>query len=375
MKLDKFLDKIFKPLDLLSTFITNNNLSENQLCYYHSLAPHEKAYVAHCSGGIEKIKIWVNSFSDSILSKKLNEVIDNMVHTKENILKEVEFTFEKASIRIKYDPKEAVFIDILELTHDKPDSIIEMLLNISKRFGKQLRLLNFKGSKPLMKRLKKEMKREKHDFIQYKNHNKIPVKKTLSFESQCEPSKLSDIVDGEVHVDKSLTNKIDMYVKEGCPYCKGAKEYFESKNLGKYLTLHEQNELLQNKQHLEIATTLKHTTWPLIFIDDVFIGGFDNLKSMYYDSVFPIENLFGSDYPALPPEKFKDKFIEKNGIKYQSEEHNDGYKWVEVENESTFDFESHLFEKDFQKSEMKSYNFNVHIDKTSLIQKSQLFNF
>lgn len=69
---------------------------------------------------------------------------------------------------------------------------------------------------------------------------------------------------------------IVVYAKSGCIYCIKAKELLEMKQL-KY----KQIELSNNKDlHLKLANQTGQTTVPYIFIDNDFIGGFQDLQNL-----------------------------------------------------------------------------------------------
>ena len=69
--------------------------------------------------------------------------------------------------------------------------------------------------------------------------------------------------------------KIKIYTTDYCPYCKAAKNLLEDKGLS-YEEILIQS--LDEKETL-IAKTGQPTV-PQIFIDDEFIGGFDELKNL-----------------------------------------------------------------------------------------------
>lgn len=71
----------------------------------------------------------------------------------------------------------------------------------------------------------------------------------------------------------SPTDKVEIYIKNPCPYCVAAKNYFKAHNIpyteydltGKY------------DEMTELKTKTGHMTFPQIFINDEFIGGYDDL--------------------------------------------------------------------------------------------------
>lgn len=69
---------------------------------------------------------------------------------------------------------------------------------------------------------------------------------------------------------------IVMYSKIGCIYCAKAKELLEKKKLNyKYIELSNNKDL-----HLKLANQTGQTTVPYIFIDNNFIGGFQDLQNL-----------------------------------------------------------------------------------------------
>ncbi|MEM6339245.1 MAG: glutaredoxin domain-containing protein [Pseudomonadota bacterium] len=69
---------------------------------------------------------------------------------------------------------------------------------------------------------------------------------------------------------------IVIYAKTGCIYCMRAKELLKMKQL-KY----KQIELSNNKDlHLKLANQTGQTTVPYVFINNDFIGGFQELQNL-----------------------------------------------------------------------------------------------
>ena len=73
-------------------------------------------------------------------------------------------------------------------------------------------------------------------------------------------------------------SKYIIYSKEGCPYCKDAKELLKSKNiLFKEIKITDSN--IQNIYKKIDSKTKNYRYFPIIFKNDIFIGGFSELKS------------------------------------------------------------------------------------------------
>ena len=77
--------------------------------------------------------------------------------------------------------------------------------------------------------------------------------------------------------------KIEIYTGNKCGFCDRAKDLFRSKNL-----FFEEYNINLNPNYLkemQIKTNGKKTI-PQIFINDRYIGGFDNLKKLIDDNEF-----------------------------------------------------------------------------------------
>lgn len=72
--------------------------------------------------------------------------------------------------------------------------------------------------------------------------------------------------------------KIIVYTMDGCGYCDAAKSLLKAQNLD----FIEENISNNEDKKLELIKKTKQRTLPQIFIDDVFVGGYTELKS-YFD--------------------------------------------------------------------------------------------
>ncbi|MCA9486358.1 glutaredoxin [Candidatus Woesearchaeota archaeon] len=66
---------------------------------------------------------------------------------------------------------------------------------------------------------------------------------------------------------------IQIYTIKGCPYCEAAKEFFDREGLS-------YEEIPSDKNKEEIKQKTGHPTFPQIFIEDDFIGGYDDLMHL-----------------------------------------------------------------------------------------------
>lgn len=74
--------------------------------------------------------------------------------------------------------------------------------------------------------------------------------------------------------EKNLS--VVIYSKANCIYCSEAKELLEKKQIN-----YKEIELSNNKDlHLKLANQTGQTTVPYIFINNSFIGGFQDLQSL-----------------------------------------------------------------------------------------------
>ena len=72
--------------------------------------------------------------------------------------------------------------------------------------------------------------------------------------------------------------KVKIYTTTVCPYCNAAKNLF--KNI--HIDYEEIN--LDNEPDLRAKLTLENNGWrtvPMIFIDEKFVGGFDDVNKLY----------------------------------------------------------------------------------------------
>lgn len=73
------------------------------------------------------------------------------------------------------------------------------------------------------------------------------------------------------------TNNVIVYSTTVCPYCVRAKQLLQRKNIG-FQEVDLSREAPEVRQELMART--KHRTVPQIFINDQFIGGFDELYAL-----------------------------------------------------------------------------------------------
>lgn len=70
-----------------------------------------------------------------------------------------------------------------------------------------------------------------------------------------------------------MTPKVKMYSKVPCPYCVRAKEFFNSRNIPV-----EEIDLTGNFDEMDkLKECTGHRTFPQIFINDQFVGGYSDL--------------------------------------------------------------------------------------------------
>ena len=70
--------------------------------------------------------------------------------------------------------------------------------------------------------------------------------------------------------------KIEIYTKSWCPYCQGAKALLDSKGLQ-----YQEHDVAFNSNRLqEMIERSQRRTVPQIFINDLHIGGYDDLVKL-----------------------------------------------------------------------------------------------
>lgn len=73
----------------------------------------------------------------------------------------------------------------------------------------------------------------------------------------------------------SAKDKVVIYSKTPCPYCEAAKNYFKSHGI----PFTEHNLTGKHDEMMELKKKTGHMTFPQIFINDEFIGGYDDLMA------------------------------------------------------------------------------------------------
>ena len=74
-----------------------------------------------------------------------------------------------------------------------------------------------------------------------------------------------------------MSANVTIYTTTVCPYCVRAKQLLQRKNI-EYVEVNLNTEPTEVREELMART--KHRTVPQIFINDQFIGGFDQLHAL-----------------------------------------------------------------------------------------------
>lgn len=90
-----------------------------------------------------------------------------------------------------------------------------------------------------------------------------------------------------------VTNhKFFLYGKPGCPYCEKAKLLLDSMSLN-----YEYEEVSSSNDRDKLKALYKHSTFPMIFYDNAFIGGFTELRRHLEKEMQEMQHLlFWSDF-------------------------------------------------------------------------------
>ena len=91
---------------------------------------------------------------------------------------------------------------------------------------------------------------------------------------------------------KPLTSGFTIYTKTGCPYCDKAKDLLKNEKI--VLIVNCDDYLIKDKEvflkFIEKIAGIQHRTFPMVFKDGEFIGGFTEIKS-YYDKLTAFQQI------------------------------------------------------------------------------------
>ncbi len=72
-----------------------------------------------------------------------------------------------------------------------------------------------------------------------------------------------------------------MHTKTNCKFCDLAKEFLDSKNIPYHIIKYDPLKEEYDDMKKELMTKTNHYTFPQIFVDDIFIGGYKELMIAY----------------------------------------------------------------------------------------------
>jgi glutaredoxin len=78
-----------------------------------------------------------------------------------------------------------------------------------------------------------------------------------------------------------MTNSILIFTKIGCPYCKKAKDFFNSLNLPYQETILDPNDPNYVSKRDNLFNNTGHRSYPIIYIGNQFVGGYSELVHSY----------------------------------------------------------------------------------------------
>ena len=122
----------------------------------------------------------------------------------------------------------------------------------------------------------------KSPIIAYKSPRRIPKSRSDNIfnvnndlKAQYKP------VRRDVSMEFGKNEKWKIYIKKGCPFCENAKQFLherQEKDNSIHIEMIDKDKL---KEPLNIVKNGKQfTTWPKIFLNGEFIGGFQDLKTL-----------------------------------------------------------------------------------------------
>jgi glutaredoxin 3 len=76
-----------------------------------------------------------------------------------------------------------------------------------------------------------------------------------------------------------MPTNVIVYIKEGCPYCINAEGLLKSRNI-KYKRIVYSNLTDRQKNNVMKKIGSNYIYYPKILVNDVFIGGYDDLKKL-----------------------------------------------------------------------------------------------
>ena len=79
--------------------------------------------------------------------------------------------------------------------------------------------------------------------------------------------------------------KVEIYSTQVCGYCKKAKLLLDELGIG-----YVEYDVYQDSDAMAVMRDGKHTTVPQIFIDDVHIGGYTELREMHNAGVLDVSS-------------------------------------------------------------------------------------
>lgn len=80
-----------------------------------------------------------------------------------------------------------------------------------------------------------------------------------------------------------MDNKIIVFTKPGCPYCKNAKQLLGSLDLPFNEIVLNPNDLTYEYKKNRLFDYYNHRSYPIIVIDNILLGGYTELLEAYRD--------------------------------------------------------------------------------------------
>ena len=111
-------------------------------------------------------------------------------------------------------------------------------------------------------------------------------------------STTSSSTEPRLQISSPIKDGYTIYSKNKCGFCEKVKKLLENE---KVEVIHCDEYLLKNKNifldFIEKKAGISHKTFPMVFLNEVFIGGFTETK-LYYEKVSRLSSVFDSTSPT-----------------------------------------------------------------------------
>lgn len=166
-----------------------------------------------------------------------------------------------------------------------------------------------------------------------------------------------------MNYEKPSEKDFTVYTKKGCPYCIKVKDLLENEKVkfvecDPYISKNKENFL----DFIESQAGGVYRTFPMVFFDGKFIGGYNETKTNY-DKFLAFKEMDEEDTPKEPtlPENITiDRFVDKTTPQILSEDESKRIEYIDEGDEVEYDegeCEGETYEGETDNGKRISYNF------------------